>query len=157
MQQQTKQYQRSQTFDVPADRLFAFVSEVGNLPKYMPPVTSAQAIPPDKVRIHVEIPQHGSADGEGYYRVYRDERRMEWGANVGRDYSGRLTVTDQGATRSELTVELSFGPRSAEPQIEQESRPDRDPLEEGIGATLESIRRHVEGEGGKVPTPSPQG
>jgi len=57
--------------------------------------------------------------------------------------------------RSEVTVHLSFGPRSAEPEI-QEAAPDgRDPLEEGISATLESIRRQIEEGTGKVQPPPP--
>ncbi len=154
-QQQTRQHRQSVTIDAPADQVFAFVSEIGNLPKYLPPITSAEAVPPDKVRLHGEVPNHGKIDGEGYYHVHQEERRMEWGANVGRDYAGSLTVTEQGQNRSALSVELSFGPRSVEPQIEQESGPERDPLEEGVGATLESIRRQIEGEGGKVTPPPP--
>ncbi len=143
--------------DASADQLFAYVSEIGNLPTYLPPIASAEGVPPDKVRLQGEVPGQGKIDGEGYYHVHRDERRMEWGANVGRDYSGRLTVTDQGQGRSELTVELSFGPRSVQGEVEQESGPDRDPIEERLGATLESIRRQIEGDGGKVAPPPVKG
>lgn len=154
-QQQTREHSQSVTIDASPDQVFAFVSEIGNLPKYLPPITSAEPIPPDKIRLQGEVPNHGKIDGEGYYHVHQDERRMKWGSNVGRDYSGQLTVAGHGEGQSELTVELSFGPRSVEPQIEQESGPERDPLQEAVGATLESIRREIEGEGGKVQPPPP--
>lgn len=153
--QETQRYRRSQTVDVSADDVFAFVSRIDNLPKYLPPITSAEAPGGEQVRLHGEIPNHGTFEGEGYYRVNQAERRMEWGANVGRDYAGQLWVTEQGAERSEVTVELSFGPRSVDLEAQQEAGPDRNPAQEALAATLESIRRQVEGEGGKVMPPAP--
>jgi hypothetical protein len=55
------------------------------------------------------------------------ERRMEWGAEEGRDYSGWLTVADRGEGGSEVVVHLSFGERSAGPEIEERSPEGRDP------------------------------
>jgi hypothetical protein len=52
-------------------------------------------------------------------------------------------------------VHLSFGPRSAEPEIHEEAPEGRDPLGEGISATLESIRRQIEEGTGKVQPPPP--
>jgi hypothetical protein len=52
-------------------------------------------------------------------------------------------------------VHLSFGERSVEGEIRQESGEDRDPLGEAVGATLESIRRQIEEGAGKVQPPSP--
>jgi hypothetical protein len=37
------------------------------------------------------------------------ERRMEWDAEAGRDYSGWLTVTNHGEGGSEVVAHLSFG------------------------------------------------
>jgi hypothetical protein len=52
-------------------------------------------------------------------------------------------------------VHLSFGPRSAEPEIQEEAPEGRDPLKEGISATLESMRRQIEEGAGKVQPPPP--
>ena len=52
-------------------------------------------------------------------------------------------------------MHLSFGPRSAEPEIQEEAPDGRDSLEEGISATLESIRRQIEEGTGKVQPPPP--
>ena len=77
------------------------------------------------------------------------------GAEAGRDYSGWLTVGNHGEDASEVVVHLSFGERSVEPQMEEQSPEDRDPLSEGIAATLESIRRQIEEGAGKVEPPPP--
>jgi hypothetical protein len=80
---------------------------------------------------------------------------MEWGAEEGRDYSGWLTVANRGERGSEVVVHLSFGEHSAGPEIEERSPEGRDPLAEGVSATLESIRRQIEEGSGKVETPPP--
>ncbi|MGI9047864.1 MAG: hypothetical protein ACR2GU_00505 [Rubrobacteraceae bacterium] len=52
-----------------------------------------------------------------------------------------------------MTVHLSFGEASQEPQIQEDSSEERDPLEESLGATLESIRRQLEEGTGKEEQP----
>jgi hypothetical protein len=79
---------------------------------------------------------------------------MEWGAEADRDYSGWLQVSGREDGKSEVTVHLNFGERSVEDQIQQESREGRDPLEEALAATMESIRRQLEEGSGKVQPPS---
>jgi uncharacterized membrane protein len=155
---ETNEYQRSQTIDASAGDVFAFVFQIGNLPKYLPPIKSAESTRPEQIKLQGEIPNQGTFEGDGYFRVYEDERRMEWGANVGRDYSGQLSVTEQGANSSEVTVTLQFGPRSVDQEVQEQAGDDRNPAQEALAATLESIRRQVEGEGGKVmPPPPPPG
>ena len=44
---------------------------------------------------------------------------------------------------SEVVVHLSFGERSEGPELQEQSPEGRDPLAEGISATLESIRRRI--------------
>jgi uncharacterized protein YndB with AHSA1/START domain len=156
------EYQQTQTIDAPAGDVFAWLSDVSNLPKYLPPVTeasiegaSAEGTPGQRLRATLEYPNGGSFDSEGYFDVEEGARRLEWGAEVQRDYSGWLAVTEADGNRSEVTVHLSFGPRSAEPEIQEEAPEGHDPLEEGISATLASIRRQIEEGTGKVQPPPP--
>ncbi len=111
--------------------------------------------------MRVEIPDPGEFESEGYFDVDAEARTMRWGAETGRDYSGRLTVAEAGEGQSEVTVHLSFGPRSVEGEIREDSgedsSEDRNPLEESPEATLRSIRRQIEEGGGKLPPPSPEG
>ena len=159
-----QEYEQSRTIDAPPEEVFAWLSDVGNLPKYLPPVVNssvegpaAEGVPGQRIKTKLEYPGEdgGTFDAEGYLAVDEEERRMEWGAEEGRDYSGWLTVADRGEGGSEVVVHLSFGERSAGPEIEERSPEGRDPLAEGISATLESIRRQVEEGSGKLEAPPP--
>ena len=48
-----------------------------------------------------------------------DRRRMEWGAEVQRDYSGWLEVAEDADGQSQVTVHLNFGERSVEPEMRE--------------------------------------
>ena len=54
-----------------------------------------------------------------------------------------------------MTVHLSFGERSVELEMRENSGEGEDPLAEGISATLESIRRQLEVGSGKVESSPP--
>ena len=159
-----QEYEQSQTIDAPPEEVFDWLADVGNLPKYLPPVVdssvegpSAEGVTGQRIRTTLEHPHEEGETftAEGYLAVDEAERRMEWGAEAGRDYSGWLTVGNHGDGGSEVVVHLSFGERSAEPEISNEAEEDREPLEEGISATLESIRRQIEEGAGKVEAPPP--
>jgi len=159
-----QEYEQSQAIDAPPEQVFAWVSDVNNLPDYLPPVVdsslegpAAEGVPGQRIRTTLEYPggEGGTFEAEGYLAVDERERRMEWGAEAGRDYSGWLTVANRSEGGSEVVVHLSFGERSAEPEIRERSPEGRDPLAEGISATLESIRRQVEEGSGKLEAPPP--
>ena len=157
------EHERSITIERDPADVFSWVSRVENRPHYLPPIKEAateglaEAVSTgEKVRMKGEIPDRGEFEGEGYLSVDEEQRRMEWGAEIGREYSGWLTVSDAGQAgsgRSEVVVHLSFGETSQEPQIQEESSEERDPLEESLGATLESIRRQLEEGSGKEQPP----
>jgi Polyketide cyclase / dehydrase and lipid transport len=159
-----REYEQTQTIDASADEAFAWLSDVSNLSKYLPPVIDASIEGPSagdnpgrRVRATLEYPSEGwgTFDAEGYLAVDEGRRRMEWGAEVERDYSGWLEVADGADGESQVTVHLNFGERSAEPGIRERTPEGRDPLAEGISATLESIRRQIEEGTGKVEPPAP--
>lgn len=153
-------YEKTKRIQAPAGAVFAWLSDVSNLPHYLPPVKEAALTEPSssdspgqrKVWMKVEIPNRYETEGEGYFSVDEDSRRMEWGAEWGRDYSGWLTVSEDDSAESTVTVHLDFGPRSVE--AEEDTGRGQDPFEEGVEATLESIRRQIEEGSGKV-DPSP--
>ena len=158
-----QEYEQKQIVAAPANEVFAWVSDVENLPKYLPPIKdagiegpAAEGSPGERVRMQVEIPDRGEFESEGYFDVDADGRTMRWGAESDRDYSGWLTVSEIGDGESEVTVHLSFGPRSVEGEIQEDSGDDRNPLEESLAATLESIRRQIEEGSGKLQPPSPE-
>jgi len=159
-----QEYEQSQAIDAAPEEVFAWLSDVGNLPQYLPPVVdssvegpSAEDVPGRRIRTTLEYPGEGGGtfDAVGYLAVDERERRMEWGAEARRDYSGWLTVANNGEGGSEVVVHLSFGELSAGPEIAERSPEGRDLLAEGISATLESIRRQVEEGSGKLQAPTP--
>jgi hypothetical protein len=79
---------------------------------------------------------------------------VESNAEVARDYSGWLTVAEDG-DGSRVTAHLNFGEQSFEGEIEEESDEGRHPLQEALAQTLESIRRQIEDGAGKVQPSSP--
>jgi len=155
------EYEQTQAIAVPPDEAFAWLSDVDNLPAYLPPVTDASIEGPSegdnpgrKVRTTLQYPGGGgSFDAEGYLAVDEGARRMEWGAEAGQDYSGWLEVAPDGEG-SRVTVHLSFGERSVEKEMDEDSSAE-DSLAQGISATLESIRRQLEEGSGKVQPPEP--
>ena len=159
-----QEYEQSQAIDAPPEEVFAWLSDVGNLPEYLPPVVnssvegpSAQGVPGKRIRTTLEDPDGdgGTFDAEGYLAIDERERRMEWGAEAERDYSGWLTVANHGESGSEVVVHLTFGERSAETEIEDQTPEGENPMAEGISRTLESIRRQIEEGAGKLETPPP--
>jgi uncharacterized protein YndB with AHSA1/START domain len=161
----SQEYEQSQAIDAPPDEVFAWLADVDNLPKYLPPVVassgqgpSAEGVPGQRIRTTLEYPGgDGTFDAEGYLATDEQERRMEWGAEAERDYSGWLTVAGHGEGGSKVVVHLSFGERSVEGEIQEQSDEGQNPLEEGLAATLESIRRQIEEGSGKVEPPATPG
>lgn len=155
-----KQYERTQTINLSADEVFSYLSNVNNLPHYLPPIKEARiegpstsGMPGERVWMLGEIPDRGEFESEGYLATDNGARRLEWGAEVSRDYSGWLTVVENNIGASEVTVHLSFGPRTVEGQIQEESSDERDPLDESLQRTLESIRSQLEEAASKEPQP----
>jgi hypothetical protein len=127
-----QEYEQSQTIDAPPEEVFARLSDVANLPEFLPPVVASSAeepsiegVPGQRVRTTLEYP--GQEEGR--------------------------TFDAEGG--SEVVVHLSFGEHSVAPEMQERAPQGRDPLAEGISATLESIRRQIEEGSGKVKTPLP--
>ena len=159
------EYEQTQQVDAPAGAVFDWLADVSHLPEYLPPVVAASLEGPSegdnpgqKLRTTLQHPDGDKQtfDAEGYVSVDEGARRMEWGAESGRDYSGYLTVADSDGG-SEVTVHLSLGERSAEADLPS-GQEGQNPVQEGIAATMESIRRQIEEGSGKVePPPPPEG
>ncbi len=147
------EFEHSMTIRASADQVFDFVSDVGNLPKYLPTTKSAQPQGEDRVRVQGEVrPPDGSGperryDSDGYLRRMADRNRLEWGADEGY-YSGWLEANDRGEGQTEVRVHISL--RGTPPGADPNEAPPPEKVQEGLVAALASIQRQLEGEGGKV-------
>lgn len=149
-QQQTQgQYEQSMTIHAPAEQIFDFVSDVRNLPKYLPTTKHAEPQQGERVRVQGNVEGH-TYDADGFLRADRSSRRMEWGADE-HYYSGHLQITPQGDNASNVSVHLSF--RSQPPGSDANQGPTEAEINDGIMRALRSIENEVTGKGGKVEAP----
>ncbi len=143
------EYEHSARVNAPAEAVFDFVSDIGNLPKYLPTTHHAESQGLGRVRVRGEAGGH-TYDSDGYFRVDATEHRMEWGSDGENAYAGWLQVEENGSG-SDVTVHLTFAPRPDQAERFEEQTGDRDrTIQEGLEASLLSIRNLVEGRGGKV-------
>ena len=145
------EYEHSQTIQASPDAVFAFVSQVRNLPQYLPTIKAAEPQGPERVMVHGEA-RGRQYDNDGHFRADEAGRRLEWGSDRPDTYSGWQTVADADGAGgdSQVTVQLTFGPQSRTPETIEREEGSQRPIQEGLEAALQSIRNTVEGQGGKV-------
>lgn len=130
-----------------ADEVFAFVSNVQNLPLYLP--TVRRAAPQLGQRAEIE----GTVDGRRYLsdvdlRVDHATRSMHWGSDGEYQYRGWLTVGGRNGT-CEVKVHLSFTSRPDLSTRNEGQSGNRDrTIREGVRKALRSIKTIVEEKAG---------
>lgn len=137
-------HEKSITVDVPPERLFAYLSDVENLPRYVPSMTSAERIDGGDA-LHTTARIDTSADpddegkgekeveGEAWLRVTGADRSLAWGSQGPNDYHGELDVDAGDADgTSTLTVRINT------------ERAEGDAVEQGLQKTLTGIKHNVE-------------
>ena len=110
-------YRYTGSADFSAERVFDYLADIRNLPRYLPSMTAAE--PQGGDRVHVEAKVDGrSESGEAWMRVDRERWRIEWGSEGPNDYHGELEISDGGPDR--CTIELDLHTTRAEgPEIQQ--------------------------------------
>jgi hypothetical protein len=143
------EFEYSATVQSGAQEVFDFVSDVGNLPRYLPTVTKAMSQGEDRVRVQGQAGGR-QYDSDGYYHVDKGRKRMEWGSDGENQYRGWLEVKDGGASAT-VTAHLSFEPRpDTKEQLDRQSGDYHRTIQEGLENALRSIKNLCEGRGGKV-------
>lgn len=133
------EYHGSTTVSAPADSLFAYLSDVGNLPEYFSRMRSARAVDGGQaVQTVAQGPDGQTVEGEAWFRVDGDRKRLEWGSEGGNDYSGSLDVTPSG-DGSRVEVHISTG------RVESEQ------VQQGVDETVATIKQKVEAQGAGQP------
>jgi ribosome-associated toxin RatA of RatAB toxin-antitoxin module len=145
------QYEHTETVRAEPQRVFEFISQVQNLPQYLPTTKSAQPQGPDRVRVQGEAAGH-QYDSDGFYHVDPQKMRMEWGSDGENAYRGWMEVKDNDSGSSaEVKVHLSFEPREEIGRNMDKQTGDRDTtIRQGLEKALQSIKNLCEGTGGKV-------
>lgn len=119
---------------VPIDVLFAYVSDVGNLPRYFSRMTSAQPGDGEEVRTTARMPDGTEVQGDAWFRVDRAARRIEWGSEGPSEYAGHLQLIPDGQG-SVVEVQLhTTRARDGDRQVQ-----------DGIRETLAALKAQAEG------------
>jgi uncharacterized membrane protein len=147
-----QEFEKTKVINAEPDQVFEYLSDLNNLPQYLPTVQSAESVGGSRIRIK------GAAAGKqydetGFFRADRQGRKMEWGSDGDSGYSGWLRVEEKGAGSSGVTVHLSFDPRKpALREMDERAGDHQRVIEEGIEKALQSIKNQCEGLGGKSKT-----
>ena len=126
-------FRATTTVNAAEGALFDYLSQVGNLPDYFDRMTSATPGDGDEVHTAARMPDGQQVEGDAWFRVDPDTRRIEWGSEGANDYHGSLDVD---ATENGAEVRL---------QLHTAHVPDDDPeMKRGLDETLANIKRLVE-------------
>ena len=122
------QHEHTEHIAAPPDAVYAAISDVRNLPKYVPQMTAARQS--DTHRVEVDARYHGrDQHGEVTFNADAAQRRIEWSAPSG--YRGWMQVEGDGeGSRLTLFLNTLHGRES-----------DHD-----VASTLDAIRMLVESE-----------
>ena len=122
------QHEHTEHVAAPAEAVFAAISDLDNLPRFVPQLTAVRTTDGDQ--IEVEARYHGHEHrGEATFVADEAERRIEWSAPSG--YRGWMKVDPDGdGSRLTLFLETRHG-----------SERDHD-----VAATLDAVRMLVESE-----------
>jgi carbon monoxide dehydrogenase subunit G len=122
------QHEHTEHVAASADAVYAAISNLDNLSRFVPQLTSVR--PAEGDQIEVDARYHGHEQhGEATFHANPDERRIEWSAPSG--YHGWMQVDPDGeGSRLTLFLETRHG-----------SERDHD-----VAATLDAVRMLVEAE-----------
>lgn len=130
------EYSRSIDIQASPDSAFAFVSDVSNLPRYVPTTRRAEA---DQGHVHVEGVSHGEPyEDEGHIYVDYERRIMRWGSGA-TSYRGELSVSEAGSGTSHVEIHLHFkdaNGHTPEPQEIEKS------LDQSLQRLRDELTRH---------------
>ena len=120
------QHEHTEHVAASPDAVYEAISDVSNLPKFVPQLTAVRPAEGDQVEVDARYHGH-EQHGEASFHANPDERRIEWSAPSG--YHGWMQVDPDGEG-SRLTLFLDTPHAAAS---------DND-----IAATLDAIRMLVE-------------
>lgn len=123
------EHESSTRVDLPADVVFAYLADVGNLPEYLPRMTSAHRSGEHEVEVtaHLDQGDQGQRDVGGSARLDVDQagRQITWGSEGDTDYGGRIAVAADGDGACTVTVGLRWhhgDPQDVDADLERSVR-----------------------------------
>lgn len=122
-------YRRTRTLHAGEERVFRYLADVNNLPKYFDQMTEAKPAGGDKVDVTAEV--HGETErGEAWFQVDSTARRIRWGSERS-PYSGVLE-TRADMDRTIVDIELHT------------EHTETEEIDQALDATLDHIQEQLE-------------
>lgn len=98
------EHRRSITLRAGFDRVFEYLADVRNLPRYFDRMTSAEPTGAEEVHATAEYDGH-KVEGDAWFRVDRTANRIQWGSEGETDYHGTMQVT---AVQDRTTIDITL-------------------------------------------------
>lgn len=127
-------YESTTTIQVTATKLFAYLSDVENLPDYFPRMTSAHRTEGDKITTTATIEHEGKTrevEGEAWVKVEKADQTLTWGSPGPNNYTGQLDLDPIDDTSCSATVRIT---------TDREG----DRIQDGVDETVQGIKRAAE-------------
>lgn len=133
------EYRGEIAIDRPAAEVFDFLSDVGNMPRYLPTVRKAAPSGDGKVTMQGEANGHPYQD-EGWLKRDTGALRMQWGSDSKPDYGGTIEVLEAGSgARVALSMSLTPDPQVAA-RMQRDSGSVDHAMRQAMERTLEAIK-----------------
>ncbi len=130
------EYTSTVEINVSAERLWAYLSDVENLPSYLPQMTAAHQTGDGTVEVTAEIdPSDAPAQevkGEAWFETESEGKTLTWGSDGPNNYRGQLDIDPRGENTCDVTVTINS------------ERAQADDVQEGVQRTAEGIKRVAE-------------
>jgi len=134
------EYTSSVEINVSAKRLWTYLSDVENLPEYLPQMTAAHKTGEGTVDVTAQIdPSDVPAQEvryEAWFTIASEGKTLTWGSEGPNHYKGQLDIDPRGEETCELTVKINS--ERAQPQD----------VQEGVEHTADGIKRSAEAKHG---------
>ena len=133
--------------DRPPAEVFAFLSDIRNMPRYLPTVQKVGPQGPDHVAVEGESHGH-HYHSTGSFRADPEARRMSWESDSRLDYRGELQVHGSG-DRCEVELRLHLAPEDqVTTRPEESGGSPEEAMRQALDRTLASIRSCCESAAG---------
>jgi uncharacterized membrane protein len=133
------EYRGEIAIDRPAAEVFGFLSDIRNMPRYLPTVRKAEPRDGGKVAMEGEAGGHAYQD-EGWLKLDNDAMRMRWGSARKPDYAGSIEVREAGSGAA-VALSLSLTPEpDVAARMEQESGAVDHAMRRAMQRTLDAIK-----------------
>src|SRR4051794_24011128 len=111
-------YRRTRTLRAGEERVFEYLADVGNLPKYVDRMTAAE--PRDGDTVEVTAEEHGETEsGQAWFRVDRTARRIQWGSADSGYHGGLDLHADQDRTIVDMELHTEHTEHTGTGEIDQ--------------------------------------